>query len=321
MKQLNKAFNEFYVKTNGIYRFLAKVRTGNTAESPTHYNPVAYIPHGLICELLKAAPPQTLTDLGVDVDNEPEFASFEDAIETLTLWGITKSIYSFDQTLSEELAVGTSDKIPVRLLERLPEYAICVETPFEIEGVKLDGFVACLLGETGSDLLVLKLNWFTNGTKVFSTFLDLEEGKTIDQMLDRTLETGFTVVTNTKAIRQTYRELLRQSIPYLLFLCSDNLAEDHQGFIPNRDFVTDRLKGNFESPKTPKKIVVGGKTGKILRLAQETVARQIDKDGKRTVRPHLRRGHYHGYYYGARQDCENRQYRVKWVLPTFVNCN
>lgn len=63
--------------------------------------------------------------------------------------------------------------------------------------------------------------------------------------------------------------------------------------------------------------ILGKKFGDEMRAWKARTSSQAD-DPHRTVRPHIRRAHWHTYLYGPRS-AEERERKVLWIPPVFVH--
>lgn len=61
---------------------------------------------------------------------------------------------------------------------------------------------------------------------------------------------------------------------------------------------------------------LGGEIRKFKQLIDSNESEHLKLQGQRTVRPHIRAGHWHGYWVGVG---DNKEYTVKWLNATLVN--
>lgn len=73
--------------------------------------------------------------------------------------------------------------------------------------------------------------------------------------------------------------------------------------------------------KKPHHYMIGAKTGAMLRKARRE-AFEHEPTG-RTVAPHIRRAHWHGYWTGQRKGPQsiNQKFVLKWLPPIIVRGN
>jgi hypothetical protein len=117
-------------------------------------------------------------------------------------------------------------------------------------------------------------------------------------------------------------QAVRQALPMILYMCSAN-AEMHsdrtgETSAERKPALARDKKGNpvFAQPADPEQIQVGYRIGAKLEKAREQERKDHAASG-RTVSPHLRRAHFHGFWTGARNSVE-RKLLVKWVAPVLV---
>ena len=83
-----------------------------------------------------------------------------------------------------------------------------------------------------------------------------------------------------------------------------------------------RIKGGYKwIPKQrPEQWNVGVRLGAAIRNYQASEAhdRNVEPTG-RTVRPHIRRAHWHGYWTGPRKEPAQQRFIHRWIPPIPVN--
>jgi hypothetical protein len=109
-------------------------------------------------------------------------------------------------------------------------------------------------------------------------------------------------------------EQLTPLISILLYICSDAPEIDNNrepGTSPSRPTPTKTQKGwRLFPPDCPKIWTVGAQTGELLRQSI------MSDDTGRSVRMHLRRGHWHGYWTGSKKG--KQKFSYKWISPLIV---
>lgn len=107
-------------------------------------------------------------------------------------------------------------------------------------------------------------------------------------------------------------EEITKILNVLMYICSENCEYADPSDKTNVYNIKTTKKGFkiFQAPRAKIK-KIGFKTGQKLREARE---RHVL--GKNKVTPHLRRAHWHGYWYGSRK--AKRRFEYKWLPPTFV---
>jgi imidazolonepropionase-like amidohydrolase len=104
----------------------------------------------------------------------------------------------------------------------------------------------------------------------------------------------------------------------VLYLCAQE--PDVEGGLPERPVATKTKKGQRWFPaQKPVVREVGVRTVKWIREARSQVASGSDIEASgRTVAPHMRKAHWHGYWTGPRKDPGARNFSLKWLPPTPV---
>ena len=130
-------------------------------------------------------------------------------------------------------------------------------------------------------------------------------------------------------MRNEYAELLgeglslvKKALSLVLYICSDD-AEIRDRDTPDwepgfpRSKVTKGRERLF--PADRNRIVDVGKELGVMLREGATQDKQSVPTG-RTVRPHMRRGHWHGFWTGPRKVNRDQQKLVlKWLPPLFVH--
>lgn len=261
-------------------------------------------------------------DAGVD-RLPPHMVPDAARLAAIGTWRYTKGIYRYDDDARWALA-GTvlHGEMPVDVLLRLPEWSVYIETPGrEWLGSVLHGFWA-------------HLEWDANTQRRELRFLlDLDDGLipqilhmgpwTITEAIDRWISEAHrqaqlhnlgTVPDTTYAVEVMSAAVL-PLVSLLLYLCSDEPEvqdRDEPEARPGRP-QPKRTKNGwrlFEARK-PRIWTVGAGIGEALRRAAQ------DEATGRTVRAHVRRAHWHGYWTGARGS-DDRRFRYRWLSPMVV---
>jgi hypothetical protein len=106
----------------------------------------------------------------------------------------------------------------------------------------------------------------------------------------------------------------------ILFLCADKPDVDGErcpGSSPAHPKPNKVQRGlKLTAPQNPHVWVVGKKTEKDIEEANRFVDNMIKVHGIRTVSPHIRRAHWHGYWKGPRDG--EREFILHWHPITIV---
>jgi len=240
-------------------------------------------------------------------------------------WRYSQGVYRFDPETANALSdTVLHGEMPVDVIFRLPEWSLYIEMPedYQWDKKRLFGFWAHLEYDINTHQRELRL------------LLDTESG-----LVTQILHIGLWTVT--EAIDRWFSESERQSIAasmpmpdrtivnnlvekfsvainplisMLLYLCSDEPE------ISNRDYPDhkptyarpSKTKKGWRLFAPPKPIIwsVGEQIGDKLRQAN------VSAPTGQTVRTHLRRAHWHGFWTGPRTG--KRQFRYKWLPPIIV---
>lgn len=238
-------------------------------------------------------------------------------------WRYSQGVYKIDDdlraALCETLIVGD---IPVEVLYRLPEWCLYIETSdFEWLGIPLFGYWAHLEFDINTGRSELRL------------LLDTEESLipipvhmgpwTVTEAIDRAAAEAVKQ-SSAAGVRferdmnhvQSLAGSINPLISLLLYICSEapEIDDERQpGTSPNRAQPVKTKRGWRLFPaEKPRIWTVGRQIGERLR----DIPREENNNTGRTVRPHLRRGHWHGYWMGPREG--QRKFIYKWIMPTIV---
>ncbi|ELT8232544.1 hypothetical protein QPF19_004345 [Salmonella enterica] len=251
-------------------------------------------------------------------------------LATLGTWRYSQGIYRPDPDFFREIADSIiSDSLPADVFQHLPEWCIYVEIP-EMTwcGDRVLGFWAHLDYRPKSSSygeLVILFNCETLGY-VMGVVLALGPWS-IREGYEKTAKRGIENVQGSypgsldEITHSLYDNVdvrmteLAPAISILLYICSDEPEiEDRNapGERPSRPQEKKTKKGMRIFPAERTRVwTLGAGIGSILREAYHN-----GLTGK-TKRPHLRRGHWHGYWNGSHD--KERFFRYKWLPPVFVN--
>lgn len=242
-------------------------------------------------------------------------------------WRATQGVYRVNQELLKVL-VDTDflGSIPSDVLEKIPEWCIYVESPnlkffpasSNAEVNEAFGFFAQLDPdrETGEPWLSI----FIEGKQAYElATIKLIAGHSIAECVKGTVEIIRKRNPKHPISSDQEKNLSRLITPFLnilLFICSQ-ASEIGDGVIkPALPKPKKTKRGNrYFPPDEPKNWDVGVRIGAALKTARE-LADNESLNGFGTVRPHIRRAHWHGYWYGQRDAV--RDFKLKWIPPIAV---
>lgn len=243
-------------------------------------------------------------------------------------WRYSQGIYRLTpELLAALLDSPVSGKLPSDVLYRLPEWCVYVETPGQHWlGEPIHGFWAHL--EYDMNTGRSELRFLFDGERSL-TGLPVHIGDwTITEAIGRAMgeakrqQQARGGVFEMKADDiQTASADLNPFISVLLYLCSEEPEIDdarQPGESPNRPSPKKTKKGwRLFPPDKPRVWSVGIRLGAQLRAAQDS--QEPGEPTGRTVRPHLRRGHWHGFWLGPRNG--ERRFEYRWISPLMVGNN
>lgn len=266
-------------------------------------------------------------------DNQIERAGDIAVLGALAPWRYTQGIYRFDPALLDALAKTSMDGIlPSGVLHRLPQWSLYIELPparfsYQDAGA-VHGFWVHLEWDANDGRSELRLLMDTDDGLILAV---LHLGNwTVDVAVRRVLReaqrnlnlTGTELLSDDLAA-----ELTANIMPYLsivLYLCSQEPEIDNErepGSRPHNP-APKRIKRGWRlfPPDEPTLWHVGATMGVQLRRDAGTEGGVESEGQPRTVRAHLRRAHWHGYWTGPRDPAraDERGFVYHWQPPTVI---
>lgn len=267
---------------------------------------------------------ETLADGNAPPQALPVFAARLAAVGT---WRMSKGVYRFDADLYGEIVdTPVEGEIPCEVLRRLPEWCVYVETPgFECDGENILGFFAHLEKEENSDNeeLVMLINTEKSCSLEIVHLGDysLDDGIRIAlEKYGSYIPGGLSGEARATLMRRSGRRL-EPLLSLLLYLCSANAEIGNDARKPRNPKPVRASNGK-------KKVLAAGNTriwdvgervGAAIRKGREAARFSgggASAGGGASKRPHVRRAHWHGYWYGPREG--DRVYKYVWIPPTHV---
>lgn len=283
------------------------------------------------------------TDAGCNVMDlgarHPDRVADGARLAALAAWRMTQGIYRFDPALYDAVAATplTGD-LPTALLQRMPEWCVYIETPGHSVGTSPVHGAWCHL-EHDVNTSRMELRFILDG----DSSLPLAP---FPLHLVGTLDESIASMT-AEAARQADRagidhaadviaaapiaDAVRPIISLLLYLCTDDPDLTRRGKpdtpanpVPKR---TRRRGWQLFPASGPLEWDVGVRIGSALRAAyqREQTGGDAAPTG-RSVRPHVRRAHWHTFLSGPRLrddgtaiPSDQRRRDVRWVPPIGIN--
>lgn len=240
---------------------------------------------------------------------------------TLGSWLLTKNIYRFEDEVASELTKSNFEGQLPNFLINIPELCIYVQTDnfdLNFQGAKIYGVIFTLTELCGQKVLVSTVFLDTGLTRTI--VLMITESKSIEDCLTDFIDQFHDdrAVLDENEIAE-YQSLQKQLINILLWFSLSK--PDYQPLMPENHQektgiqMVKRTPRLFEAQKY-KPFIAGSETAKIIKQAKENLNNFSQKSSKIQRRPHLRRAHYHLYWYGAKGSYE--KYEFKWIPITLV---
>lgn len=242
----------------------------------------------------------------------------------LSTWAKTQGIYRFDNTVYQELLEAPfSGDIPAAVLRQLPEWAIYIETPGIdlMPGHPCKGCWVMIDFETDAPTGEYELNIMFDvkspplkSGPLAVTFGVPLAGGSIESVMDEYRKSslkaydlggfGLDVKTNPSEVNEVLGDLsvvAGKVMSLVLFICTQ---QDYAaGQTPSRPMPVKTKRGmRVFDPATPKTWDVGVRMGSAIRAATAEAERAGGPGSGGSVRPHMRRQHWHGFRVGKRKD-------------------
>lgn len=282
-----------------------------------------------------------------------------DRITMLGSWGKTQGIYRFDKDIYAELTSTPIDgQIPAKCLERLGEWCIYIETPdcdlIKSDNVKVHGAWVSLgysldeeKGEDPTHLLIAphivsKRPVFTPDGQDASKQIAIQKialgnGLSIEEMLAQAHQNAriemhknnmHEMLQDLDALAEPQTKFIKSVISLCLYICTQNdLRNRKTGQTAPSTPVPQRLKKGTRlfQPDAPQEWDVGVRMGTAIRAALQAAASSGTGTGG-SVRPHMRRAHWHSFRVGKIKNdagevipAAMRDLVVKWIPSVPVN--
>lgn len=301
---------------------IAEIRKGHEKWPRWCFAPYTkWVPKGGFSQLMQSLQVGNLSSL-------PTWIQLQTPASTVIPWRYTKRIYRFDPDLYRELvATPMKGEIPVDVVQRIPEWTLYIEMQDEDE---VQGFFVSLdVSPMNPSQSELRFVFLTKKGSYTTIPVPLAKG-TIEESLQSLVQdaesfgAGKDFLTELSADFDVMcKPLVEKAVSLLLYICSDEPdirdrdAPDWGPNFPRAKFV--RGKEKLFAADRVRTVEVGSEIGAQLREADSDTSDPSAPTG-RTVRSHLRRGHWHGFWTGPRKVNTDRQkFILKWLPPIFVN--
>jgi hypothetical protein len=233
-------------------------------------------------------------------------------------WRYSQGIYRFhDEIYKSLIETEIPDIIPFKLLLRLPEWCIYIETPnTTMHGNILHGVYAFWDHDYVDSSVTLKLVFDRDDFHLAVPIPLLDDNSSIAAALSRLLYKD--APDWARAAFSFVEEIIKPIMSLLLYICSDEPEIDDArmpGSYPDRVYPK-KVKGGFKLfvPERARIWDVGKHTGEIIAKAQCSSETKQSSEYKSPA-PHLRRAHWHGYRTGKGR----KTFEFRWLSPIAVN--
>lgn len=239
---------------------------------------------------------------------------------TLGSWMLTKNIYRFKDEVAQELTKSEFEgKLPSFILN-IPELCIYVQTDnfdLKFKESKIVGVIFTLSELCYEKVLVSTL--FLDHGLTRTIVLLLKDDQSIEDCLTDFMDAFHDdrLVFDDSEVSE-YQSLQKKLINILLWFSLS--TPDYIPLIPDNHKegvgiqTVKRIPRLFEAKKY-KPFLAGQETSKQIKAVNDQIA-YSSKNAKIERRPHLRRAHYHLYWYGKKGQYE--RYTFKWIPITLV---
>lgn len=237
-------------------------------------------------------------------------------LATLATWRVTQRIYRFHDALFDELWETPITKIPPEIFHKLPEWCVYIETPKpQYRGVFVQVEYNIHKNRDELRLLFDKIDGGLDDTIPMLLPLDKEDLLEAFQSLGADLIREFQKEGISCQINNDAIGVLGNVISVVLYLCSVN-ADYERAEQP----IAKRTKRGVRlfPPPAPEIIDVGIRVGAALKRGIQSLSSDDSEEPDASVRPHVRRAHWHHYWIGPKTD---QELILKWLSPILVNIN
>lgn len=271
-----------------------------------------------------------------------EILNFTNAMPMFAAWRNTLGIYQIDNDIFDEMLKSPiPDDTPSIIFKNIPEFCVYIEFPRFLKYSEINE------SRNGQEFR-------TKGLWVYFTYeydnLQLNICSDVDvtatpvpflyEYLSLPINENWTVKQASEQVFKQYKDpnktpeynlalakadqnALMRFLPIVLWLCvQEPDISNIQGEpitinqIKNKKQERNKKTGVFVAPSTPTYYKLGQRLGGEIRKYKDLI--KSDKESRKTAskRPHIRKGHYHGYWIGTGQD---KHFITKWLPAIFVN--
>jgi hypothetical protein len=255
-------------------------------------------------------------------------------IGALAAWRMTQGIYRFDPALYEALIdTPVTGDLPAEILTHAPEWCIYIETPDRsFAGERLYGAWCHLEHDVESGRMELRLLLdVESGTVPMPIHVAGGLGAGLDAMAVEAQRHAAkhplgALLANTTLDMSPVRSSVEPIVSLFLYLCSESadLTRRGQPAVPANPVPTRTRRDGWRlfAADGPREWDVGVRVGAALRDAyqREQTGGEAAAPGH-SVRPHVRRAHWHTILSGPRKDVApaDQTRELRWMPPIPIN--
>lgn len=253
------------------------------------------------------------------------------------LWSKHRMIYHFNDALVSAFAeqvkrIDESETIPCEFLSRLPYPCIAVEiTPFSVSAVDRNSVDQLYhIDFSGRFYLIYEKENLLFDFPILHCLFEMQDGDLADYFMP-IIPSG-TVKDSIFALHEfilSENEMIsfddakaEMTAPLLamqvvLYLQSESADIKKPPKKSKRRKKIPQKKNAASNPSTPEIVRVGYRVGRILREYESSESKPSGTGSKK--RPHSRRGHWHHYWTGPKNNPEHRKRVIKWISPMIIH--
>lgn len=246
----------------------------------------------------------------------------------LSAWRQSKEVYVLDPDMEDLLCGQTDLSIPTECLLHLPYHCFYIDFQSRLAGYGYVGVFVHLSDDRESKekelrFLYVKEDCNTMGQAIDLTARDLTESvkkisePVVKMLSDSPLASKSTFVKEIEVALSQITNMLKDTLQAVLYICAQNaeVTERKEHPVKRGQIIRDRYA-------EIRKWDVGMRIGAAIRIHKENERTQAGSksdngNSHASPRPHMRKGHWHHFWIGARQS-EERRLILKWLPPTFV---
>ena len=254
-------------------------------------------------------------------------AEWAPVVAALSAWRSTQGIYRFAPALLDALlATPVTGEIPREVLHRIPEWCVYLEIEREINGWHVHGAWAYLdllerPHDSGALTEALRLVILHGGNDECLTYT-IPLPDTVDASVARA--TFWAPADYAAPSLEHVGSVIEPIVSLLLYVGSTN-AEIRDPKTPSRTPSRPKVqvdkhgRSRWYAAQQATIWETGTRLGAALDAAKARTTSPTSSPTGRTVRPHVRRAHWHHVWIGPRDDSQKRRLELKWWSPILVN--